>query len=253
MAELFNIYCDESCHLIADGIQFMSLGCVWCSAARTPEISRRIREIKGKHGLLKTSNLPNSGVPLFEIKWTKVSLAKIDFYKEITDYFFDNDDLHFRAALIDKQQLRHDLHSQTHDEWYYKMLFRVLEPIIDPEKAYSVYLDIKDTQSEIKRKQLEQVIRNVRHDHTRTILQRIQQIRSNESEIMQIADLLLGALTYHNRIKSGNLPAPSLQQNGKLQLVARIRQRSQKSLEATTWLRESKFNILRWQPRETGQ
>ncbi len=252
MAELFNIYCDESCHLQDDGIRFMSLGCVWCSAAKTPEISRRIREIKGKHGLLKTGESPGSGARTFEMKWTKVSPGKIGFYKEIIDYFFDNDDLHFRAALIDKQQLRHHAHSQTHDDWYYKMLFRVLEPIIDPEKAYSVYLDIKDTQSETMRKKLEQVIRIDRHDQTRTILQRIQQIRSNESELMQIADLLLGALTYHNRMKARNLPSPSLQRSGKLELVARIQQRSHKSLEATTWLRESKFNILRWQPREIG-
>jgi hypothetical protein len=65
----------------------------------------------------------------FEVKWTKISSAKLDFYLNLVDYFFDDDDLHFRCVLIDKNLLNHGNFGQTHDDWYYKMLFTMLEPI----------------------------------------------------------------------------------------------------------------------------
>lgn len=99
MSEIYNVYCDESCHLEHDGQQAMVLGGVWCPESKRQEISQRIREIKVKHGLGKD----------FEIKWTKVSKSKLDFYMDIIDYFFDDDDFHFRGLIVpDKTKLNHD-------------------------------------------------------------------------------------------------------------------------------------------------
>ena len=88
----YNIYCDESCHLPNDSQSIMMLGLVWCPLDKTREIAIRMREIKARHNL--ASN--------FEIKWTKVSPAKVLFYQDIIDYFFDDDDLHFRGVVIQK-------------------------------------------------------------------------------------------------------------------------------------------------------
>jgi len=74
----YNIYCDESCHLENDHQNVMVLGASWCPVNRVREISRRIREIKQKFGFN----------PDFEIKWTKVSPSREDFYQDIIDYFF---------------------------------------------------------------------------------------------------------------------------------------------------------------------
>lgn len=231
MAELFNIYCDESCHLEHDASKVMVLGAIWCSAARCHAVSEGLREIKTRHGLS----------PSLEIKWTKVSPAKGAFYQAIVDYFFDNDDLHFRSVLIpDKTKLDHAAHGQCHDDWYYKMCFTMLEPIIDPEQAYCVYLDIKDTRSEHKRVRLEKVLRNSRSDHSETIIKKVQQIRSHESELLQLADLFIGAIGYSNRGLNAN--------QAKVSLVERIRRRSRKRLDISTWLREAKFNLFRWTP-----
>ena len=46
MTEIYNIYCDESCHLENDHQPAMVLGTVWCPLAKVREISRRLREIK---------------------------------------------------------------------------------------------------------------------------------------------------------------------------------------------------------------
>jgi hypothetical protein len=96
MSEIYNVYCDESCHLENDHQQVMVLGAVWCPQEKTREISIRLREIKAHHGL----------PPEFELKWTKVSPAKARFYLDVMDYFFDDDDLCFRALIVpDKTRL----------------------------------------------------------------------------------------------------------------------------------------------------
>lgn len=228
--ELFNIYCDESCHLEHDGIRVMVLGAIWCKADRSAAIARRVRDIKAKHDLK----------PDLEVKWTKVSPAKLAFYVDLVEYFFDEDDLHFRGVVIpDKSRLDHAAFGQDHDTWYYKMFFRLLEPLINPQCGYHVYLDIKDTQSEQKRAKLEEVLRNSRYDSHGHIIRRVQQIRSHESELMQVADLLIGAICHHNR---GLESSPA-----KTEVIRRIQRRSNKSLTVTTWLREPKLNLLVWQ------
>ena len=90
MTTEYNVYCDESCHLENDGQKAMVLGAVWCPKEKRLEIAERIREIKQKHGLERD----------FEIKWTKVSPSKLAFYQDIVDYFFDDDDLHFRGLVV---------------------------------------------------------------------------------------------------------------------------------------------------------
>lgn len=237
-SECFNVYCDESCHLQQGPIPVMVLGATWCPTERYAALSRRVRDIKAKH------NLP----PDLEVKWTKISQSKIEFYLDLVDYFFDEDDLHFRGILIpNKAVLDHAAHNQTHDTWYYKMCFTMLEPIIDPESRYRIYLDIKDTRSEAKRAKLEQVLRNSRYDFVGLVIERVQQIRSHESDLMQLADLLIGAIGHHNRCQRGDLQDRPTSA-AKRRVIRQIRRRSGKSLVNTTWLRERKFNLLCWRP-----
>ena len=49
MANLYNFYCDESCHLPNDGNKIMVLGGIWCPKEKTREINDRIRDIKSKY------------------------------------------------------------------------------------------------------------------------------------------------------------------------------------------------------------
>jgi len=251
MGERFNIYCDESCHLENDRLPVMVLGAVWCPVDRVQEISERLREIKSKHHVLSKKELSGLRQRQFELKWIKVSNAKVQLYLDWVDYFFDDDDLHFRGVLIDKNVLDPDARLQTHDDWYYKILFQLLEPLIDPMHHYRIYLDIKDTRSERKRAKLKEVLRTASFDNDGKIIDRVQQIRSHESELLQMADLLIGAIAYHHRCRRGDLPGIGGNLNSaKLSVIDRIRQRSKKSLERNTWLRESKFNFQYGDPRE---
>jgi hypothetical protein len=233
MSEIFNIYCDESCHLEHDHQKVMVLGTVWCPLDKVKEISVRLREIKSKHGMK----------PGFESKWTKVSPAKSAMYLDLLDYFFDDDDLHFRALVVpDKSKLRHDDFGQDHDTWYYKMFFDLLKVLFNPRSRYRIYLDIKDTRSAAKVAKLHEVLCHNMYDFQREIIERVQNVHSHEVELLQMSDLLIGAISYVNRGLSGNA--------GKEALVARIRERSGYSLTQTTLLREEKLNLFVWHPSE---
>jgi hypothetical protein len=159
------------------------------------------------------------------------------------DYFFDNEDLHFRALVVpDKGKLDHAVHNQNHDTFYYKMYFDLLKVLFDPKAQYHIYLDIKDTRSQAKINHLKQVIHNAQYDFQKSMVQKIQHVRSHEVELLQVADLLIGAVGYVNR---------GLQTSeAKLSLIRRIRARSGYSLTRNTYLRESKVNLFVWVAQE---
>jgi hypothetical protein len=230
MSQTFNIYCDESCHLEHDHQKAMVLGGLWCPLDKAHEMAVQVRAIKVRHGLK----------PDFEIKWTKVSPAKKAFYLETMDYFFEDDDLHFRALVVpDKTKLRHEDHGQTHDLWYYKMYFQLLSVIIRPEDRYRIYLDVKDTRGAEKIRKLHEVLSNNLHDFSQKIVERIQLVESHQVELLQLADLLIGAVSYANRGLAGN--------TGKEALVERMRSQSHYALTGTTSLQENKVNLFCWE------
>lgn len=228
-----NIYCDESCHLENDNIPNMILGAVYCPKDKIKEINRRIKEIKIKYKVNPES----------EIKWTKISELKVEMYQEIVDYFFDDDDISFRCVIADKTQLNHEYYNQTHEDWYYKMYFNLLKVIFTPDQEFNIYIDIKDTHSDEKIKKLTKVCRNSQYDFSGRIIKKMQPIRSNEIQIMQITDILIGAIGYVNRY---NLKDEG-RNKGKIQIIDRIRKRSNYTLKKSTLYKEKKINIFKWE------
>lgn len=233
MSEIYNVYCDESCHLENDHQQVMVLGAVWCPQEKAREISVRLREIKAHHGL----------PPEFELKWTKVSPAKTRFYLDVMDYFFDDDDLCFRALIVpDKTRLCHEAFGQSHDDWYYKMYFDMLKVLLAPDGRYRIYLDIKDTWGAAKVRKLHDVLCTSMYDFHHEIIERVQLVRSHEVEQIQLADLLIGIVSSAHRGTTTS--------DAKRHLVERMRKRSGYSLLRSTLFREEKVNLFRWDARE---
>lgn len=229
MTQTIHIYCDESCHLENDGMKAMVLGALWCSAERQKFLSRKVKALKALHGL----------PPTFEIKWVKVSPGKLPFYQAVLDLFFDEPLLHFRGLVVpDKQLLNHGRFAQSHDDFYYKQWYTLLNRLIDPEKRYRIFLDIKDTQGRRKVAKLHDVLCNANYDFDRSIIESIEQVQSHDVPLLQLADLLIGALSYVHRGLHGS-PA-------KQALVAHIRHRSGLSLEQNSLWRAEKFNLLVW-------
>lgn len=235
MEKTINIYCDESCHLLHDESKAMVLGALWGFKSRAAEHHAAIAALKKKHGLS----------PFFEIKWIKVSSAKLPFYLELIDYFFNEPALGFRAWVIpDKSILRHEDFLQTHDQWYYKMYFYLLRNLIWPDHRYEIYLDIKDTRSRKKLHELREYLLNVHYDFPRDIISRIQHVHSHDIGLMQLSDLLIGAISYKFRGETGSA--------AKQQIVEHIKMRSGHRLEMNTLPSERKFNLCIWRPNSGG-
>ena len=231
--ETFNIYCDESCHLENDRQKVMVLGAIWTPMAAVPDLAKASRGLKTQHGLSAA----------FELKWGKVSAGQQDYYEAVLRWFWETTELHFRGLIVpDKSKLQHAEHNQTHDDWYYKMYFDLLKVIIDPTQRYNVYLDIKDTRGRKKVQKLHEVLSNAHYDFSRSIIQKIQLVRSDEVELVQLADFIIGIVSYANRELEAN--------KAKYTLVQQLRAYSGYLLRNSTLLKESKLNLFRWRARE---
>lgn len=232
MREMIHVYCDESCHLENDQARAMVLGGVWCPASHRAMLGRKIKALKSAHGL----------APTFEIKWVKVSPGQLPFYSALVDLFFDEPLLRFRGLVVpDKQALDHERFSQSHNSFYYKLWYRLLNRLIDPCNQYRIFLDIKDTQGQRKVARLHDVLCNANYDFDRSVIQSIELVHSHDVLLLQLADLLIGAVTYFHR---GLHDSPA-----KLALIGQIKRRSGLSLDRSSLLRAEKFNLFVWRPQ----
>lgn len=223
---MINIYCDESCHLEHDQQKVMAIGGIACSNYAKFNVYEDIKKIKEKHSIMSHQ----------EIKWNKVSKGEQTYYEDLINYFFDNELLRFRGVLLpNKSVLRHNEFSQSHDDFYYKMYYYTISYFLNQEDDIEVYIDIKDTNSMNKIKKLEEVLHNKARNRSKEVT-KIQQIRSHENSILQLTDLLLGAITYINR----DIHTSS----AKLQLCSLIKARASQSLTKTSSLSEGKLNLL---------
>ena len=224
-----NVYADESCHLEHDNVEFMVLGCVYCLKKDVNYISNKIKKIKIKYGLN-----PNT-----EIKWTKVSDNKIDMYKELIDLLY-SENLSFRGWIAhDKKSLDHELFHQTYDDWYYKMYYCLLNYIVSESIIdYNIYLDIKDSRSAMKNRKLAEILSKYNIYNVK----KVQAIRSNEVQLIQLADLVIGAIGYDIReLKSSK---------SKLELVNYIEKKFNISFMLNSSSSNKKFNIFHWRSQK---
>ena len=88
----YNIYCDESTHLVHDGHPFMLLGYTSVAYPQIRIAKNEIKAIKAKYNYTE------------ELKWTNVHDATYKVYAELIDWFFMND-LEFRDVVVDKSQI----------------------------------------------------------------------------------------------------------------------------------------------------
>lgn len=233
----YNIYCDESCHLEHDESNAMTIGGIWCPKSSVKDINNRIREIKARNNFRIDS----------EAKWTKICPKNKELYIDLINLFFDMDNLKLRCVLIpDKTSLDHQNFKQTHNDWYYKMYFTMLKYIFENQHTYNVYIDIKDTHSYYRAQELHAVCCHAQYDFSGDIIKKIQPIRSQELEIMQLVDILIGAIAYENRLFSSE----HTESTAKREIISLIKERSGYTLQKTTLLREEKFNVFVWEAKQ---
>ena len=95
------------------------------------------------------------------------------------------------------------------------------------------YIDIKDDLSNFRIQKLHEIL-NTRYG----MIDKIQHIRSHEADLLQLCDLIIGAISY-------NLNDENKESFHKKKIIEKIRQRSGYDLLDSTVKWEEKFNIFK--------
>lgn len=228
----YSIFCDESCHLQFDNSDVMCIGAIIVPDKDLETYKTELKQLKSKYGILH------------ELKWNTVSRTHLTMYDEILRLFF-NSQMVFRSVLIkNKSNIQaHSLGREEYNQFYYSVIERFIRFSIrrnsDCVNSYRVFLDLKDNHGKIKlasiHKELTKMI------GTEDTIQSIQNIRSHESQFIQLADIIIGAITYRARGLAGS--------EAKTNIVSLIEKLSGYRLNEGTEPGDDKFAIYDFQPK----
>lgn len=226
---VINVYSDESRHFSDN--QYMVIGSIWCDASAVKQFAGKIQMIRNKH------NIPRKD----EIKWAKISSSRKEFYFDLVKLFFSDDSVNYRAIIIHKAMLNHEKFNQTADDFYYKAQYYMIKNIVIRNCAdYRIYLDYKDAYSPAKCKELSGYLKRTFDLSCSNFF--CQPIRSYESTLLQMADLITGAIAASNN--GGN------KVQAKNEVAALIEEYAGQRLIDKTDRRVEKFNLFRWHDGE---
>lgn len=219
------IYCDESCHDLTGHHAWMSIGGLWVPHARKPELTKAFRQLCEKRNLQG------------EVKWTKTSTKRLDDYKALIDFFFDEPDLRFRTIVVEQAKVRMaDFHGKDRELAFYKFYYEMLEKWLEERAEYLILLDYKRNRGADRyttlRTCLERHLRGIAWIADLTVLD------SSESPLAQLCDLLTGAAAAAYNGTRLNSPKEALVQH----IASKA---GLGTLRTSTELRERKLNIFK--------
>jgi hypothetical protein len=179
----FDVYCDESRpDLFASAspqAQFMVIGSLWLPTDSRGGIKAAIHALRNKHKV--------GG----EFKWQKVSPSRELFYRELVSYFLElGDQLRFRCIAVDhaKVNLVH-YHASDQELGFYKFYYQMLRHWLDDFNDYAIFCDCKRNHDS---RRLTVLQRCLNASILSSTVSRVQAVRSDESVLIQLADVLTG-------------------------------------------------------------
>src|SRR5574344_1417896 len=210
----------------------MLIGAVYCPKDKVKKINEYIKHLKENY------NLSNN----IELKWNKIDKKTEKLYLDIINYFFNCDFLKFRVIVIDKTSLNHDKYNQTENDFYHKAYYDMLKYIIIPGNSYNIYPDIKDTNSYYSHQIMLQYLRIKMTDNNKKTIKKVQPIKSYEAPILQINDIIIGALSYYYRNLDKNI--------SKLKVLSEVKKLYNNALDESSFYSNTKFNIFIWRSKD---
>jgi hypothetical protein len=126
-----------------------------------------------------------------EFKWTKISPSRVSYYKALLNWFFDQgEELRFRCIAIDHKQV--DLihfHENDQELGFYKFYYQMIHHWIHPFNSYRIYCDLKQNRL---RDRLHTLKKCLTYANLTATIETVQAVRSKESVLLQLSDVLLG-------------------------------------------------------------
>ena len=142
-------------------------------------------------------------LPAGELKWTKVSAAKLPAYKRVVDVFWERPKIApvFHSAVVDMQKRNeHRYNDGSREIGFNKEIYQLLMKFgrLHPGYAYHVYPDERQTSSSTEelRMILNQGVRK-KHGRTDWPFRRLHFRSSHQEPMLQLTDLLIGAVAFH--------------------------------------------------------
>lgn len=230
----FDIYCDECFpDLLTSKIpkaQYVVIGSLWVEGALRDELKAEIHRLRDKHKV--------GG----EIKSRKVSPSRLDFYRELIDLYFNRDsDVRFRAIVIDRNLIDFDGNNQGSAELsFYKFYYQLLHHWLRPKAAYQVFCDYQTNQNPARLHELRQVLESA---NPLTTFSSVQWVRSKESVLTQLSDVLTGLV-------SARLNKTPQEGSAKAALLDYLESKLGRPI-ASTPVSEKKLNIFLIRPNES--
>lgn len=227
----YEIYCDESRQeLFYDkdktSFGYVLIGGIWLDAAQRARVKSDIKGIRAQNGLHT------------EFKWTKVGESGYSFYSDIIRYFFNEDALKFRTIVLKNNELDAiTFHNGDNELMFYKFYYQLIKHWIEDGNTYRIIVDLKTNR---KKDRLKTLQRYLQSSNLAANIEFVQALPSNEVDLIQLADLLLGAVgaSFTGHIESGN----------KLKLLALAEELRGHPLHYSTNRYFQKFNVFRCHP-----
>jgi hypothetical protein len=228
----FDVYCDESRPDLfgskAPPAMFLVIGSLWSHREDRDKLKTEIHALRDKHKV--------GG----EFKWQKVSPSRLAFYLELVSLFFsEGERLRFRCIAVDRTKV--DLvkyHQSDQELGFYKFYYQLLHHWILDFNEHAIFCDYKRNRDMRRLVALQRCL--VCSNLSASIFS-TQAVRSTESVMIQLADVLVGAASA--RLNGSLVPG-----SAKHQLVEYIESRLERRIAATA-KGESKFNVFAIDPK----
>ncbi len=132
----FEVYCDEANPDVLTSAspraRHLMIGSLWLPENLRNEVKARVTALRKRHQTWG------------EIKWSKASPNRRDFYVELVDLFFAyGDNLRFRCIAVDRTQLNLALHDNDGELGFYKFYYQLLHHWILDFNIYRIFCDVK--------------------------------------------------------------------------------------------------------------
>jgi len=223
-----DVYCDEAYPDLFSSTRpqakFMILGSLWLQTDSREGYKQAIHDLRDRYLI--------GG----EFKWRKVTPSKIDFYKSLISWFYDQkDNLRFRCIAIDYSQV--DLmkfHDNDQELGFYKFYYQMIHHWIHDFNEYAMFCDFKSNRRRDRLNVLQQCLA---HSNLSATIKIVQAVRSKESVLIQLTDLLIG-------IVSARLNQGTNTSTAKLELLKHLETLLGRKISSTP-LNEKKINVFK--------
>ena len=227
------VYCDESYPDIfssnSQEARFLVIGSLWLEEKKRKRFKQDINELKNRYKI--------GG----EFKWTKISASRIEFYKEVLNWFYSQgENLRFRCIAVDREKM--DLfrfHQNDQELGFYKFYYQTLHHWIHSFNRYFIFCDYKRNRLANRLETLRNCLEKA---NIYASISNVQSIRSEESVLIQLSDVLTGMAAA--RLNKRFIRNSDNSINAKEEVTVFLEELLGREI-APTNLHEKKFNVFK--------